>query len=201
MKKRGIIVAISGVILLIIAISITASVTSNSQFGTDQNTSVAKMFDGMFDSVSEETLIQSGTSGFFTFTATKPNVPLFWGVQILDFQEDDKFTVKISNIYGDSFGTFTQQGPMTFQMLQISSAETYNFQVENNGKRDINIIMMFTEDPDNSPAFNNPDSPMSKIIIPILISGILLIIGIIIFMSGVVIMIYDWKNQKKKPFV
>lgn len=201
MKKRGIIVAVSGVILLIIAISITASVTSNSQFGTEQNTSVAKMFDGMFDSVSEETLIQSGTSGFFAFTATKPNVPLFWGVQILDFQEDDKFTVKISNIYGDSFGTFTQQGPMTFQMLQISSAETYNFQVENNGKRDINIIMMFTEDPDNSPAFNNPDSPMSKIIIPILISGILFIIGIIIFMSGVVIMIYDWKNQKKKPFV
>lgn len=194
MKKRGIIIAVSGAAMFFAALALATSVVSNSPQDYDENTSVAKLFAGMFDSVSDETVIQPGTSGFFTFTTSKPGVPLFWGVQIIDFQDGDQFTVSISNIYGDSFGAFSQKGPMTFQILQTQKADTYNFQVENNGKRAISAIMMFTEDPDNSEAFNNPDSPISKIVIPILISGILFILGILLIIAGIIVIIYDWKK-------
>jgi len=197
MKKRGLIIAISGAVLFFIALGMATSVVSNSSLGYNENVSVPKLFNNMFDYVSDETMIQPGTSGYFSFTVSKDKVPLFWGIQVMDYQENDQYTIRISNIFGDSFGVYHEKEPMVFKMLQIEKADTYNFRVDNYGKQPISVTMMFTEDPDNSSAFNNPDSPVSKIIIPILISGILFIIGIIALVFGVIIFVYDWKNEKK----
>ena len=46
-------------------------------------------------------------------------------------------------------------------------------------------MMMFVEDPDNSEALSDLDSPLMSTLIPLAISGILLIIGIIIIIVGI----------------
>jgi hypothetical protein len=53
---------------------------------------------------------------------------------------------------------------------------------------------MISEDPDNSNALSNPNSPFMNKILPLAISGILLIVGIIILLIGIVLSIMDWKN-------
>ena len=54
---------------------------------------------------------------------------------------------------------------------------------------------MFSEDPENSDALSNPDSPLMSMILPLLISGFLLILGIIISIIGTIIILIDLKNN------
>jgi hypothetical protein len=53
---------------------------------------------------------------------------------------------------------------------------------------------MLSEDPDNSDALSNPNSPFMNKILPLAISGILIILGIITLLIGVIISLVDWKN-------
>jgi hypothetical protein len=57
---------------------------------------------------------------------------------------------------------------------------------------------MLSEDPDNSGnsgALSNPHSPFMNKILPLAISGILLIIGIVTLLIGVILSFIDWKNK------
>ena len=56
------------------------------------------------------------------------------------------------------------------------------------------MVVMLSEDPDNSGALSNPNSPFMNKILPLAISGILLILGIITLLIGVIISLVDWKN-------
>ena len=49
-----------------------------------------------------------------------------------------------------------------------------------------NVIMMFSEDPENSDALSDPDSPLMNMMMPLLVSGFLLILGILISIIGVI---------------
>ena len=54
---------------------------------------------------------------------------------------------------------------------------------------------MFSEDPENSDALSNPDSPVMNMIVPLLISGFLLVLGIIVAIISVIIILVDVKNN------
>lgn len=54
---------------------------------------------------------------------------------------------------------------------------------------------MLSEDPGNSGALSNPHSPFMNKILPLAISGILLIIGIVTLLTGVILFFIDWKNK------
>ena len=54
---------------------------------------------------------------------------------------------------------------------------------------------MFSEDPENSDALSNPDSPLMNMVLPLLISGFLLILGIIISIIGTIVVLVDLKNN------
>jgi hypothetical protein len=54
---------------------------------------------------------------------------------------------------------------------------------------------MFSEDPENSDALSNPNSPLMNMVLPLLISGFLLILGIIITIIGTIIILVDLKND------
>jgi len=54
---------------------------------------------------------------------------------------------------------------------------------------------MFSEDPENSDALSNPNSPLMNMVLPLLISGFLLILGIIISIIGTIIILVDLKNN------
>ncbi len=193
MKKRGPIIGICGVSLIIISISIMISVLPN-DITDSGDFFIPSMFEGMFDQISDNIQILPGESGYFSYSAKLSNIPLLWGVQIINYQDGDKLTVSISNIYGDDYGVFSQDGPIIFEMLEIHQSDTLNFEIQNHGSRMIDVVVMLSEDPDNSDALSNPNSPFMNKIMPLAISGILIILGIIILLVGSVLSFVDWKN-------
>ena len=70
------------------------------------------------------------------------------------------------------------------------------FEIQNIGSKSITIVSMFSENPTNSNVFSNSNSPFNEMIFPLMISGMLLIIGIIIFILGMVILLVDLKNYQ-----
>ncbi|NOS61876.1 MAG: hypothetical protein HOO66_02390 [Nitrosarchaeum sp.] len=194
MKKRGPIIGIFGLILVIISLLIIVSVFPTSSITGRDDFYIPSMFEGMFNQISDDIQILPGESGYFSYSTKSSNVPLLWGVQIIDYQDGDKLSISISNVYGDDYGVFSQDGPIIFEMLDITKSDTLNFEIQNHGSRIINTLVMLSEDPDNSDALSNTNSPFMNKILPLAISGILLIIGIVTLLIGVILSLVDWKN-------
>ena len=195
MKKCGSIVGIFGLILIIGSLLIMVSVFPTSNITDRDDFYIPSMFEGMFNQLSDDIQILPGESGYFSYSTKSSNVPLLWGIQIIDYQDGDKLSISISNVYGDDYGVFSQDGPIIFEILDITKSDTLNFEIQNQGSRIINAVVMLSEDPDNSGALSNPHSPFMNKILPLAISGILLIIGIVTLLIGVILSFIDWKNK------
>ena len=195
MKKRGSIIGICGLILVVVSLLIMFSVFPN-DITNGNDLYIPSVFKGMFDQVSDKIQIPPGESGYFSYSTKSSNIPLLWGMQIIDFQDGDKISISISNIYGDNYGVFSQDGPVIFETLEIHQSDTLNFEIQNHGSKIINVVVMLSENPDKSHALSDPNSPFMNKILPLAISGILLIIGIVILLIGVILSFVDWKNTK-----
>ena len=194
MKKRGPVIGIIGLMLVIGSLSVMFSVFPASNITNRDDSSIPSMFEGMFSQVSDNIQIPPGESGYFSYSTKSSDVPLLWGMQIIDYHDGDKLSIAISNIYGDDYGVFPQDGPIIFETLEITKSDTLNFEIQNHGSRIINVVVMLSEDPDNSGALSSPNSPFMNKILPLAISGILIILGIITLLIGVIISLVDWKN-------
>ena len=195
MKKRGPIIGIAGAGCIIISLIIAGSVFPSTG-GVDGQLYLEKFFQEMFSEVSPETQVFPGETVSFSYTTSESEIPLLWGLQIVDFQAGDKFSVIISNIFGDHFGEFEEESPILFDMFVAPKTDTYNFEVKNSGERTFTMMAMFAEDPDNSLAMNDPNSPLLGMILPLAISGFFLIIGIITLIVGLILSVIDWKKGK-----
>jgi len=195
MKTRGLIIFIIGIILIGISLSLTASVLP-SNFDGSEDLSIARLFEGVFDEISDEVQILPGDSVYVSYGVFSQNISVLWGIQILDFQQGDKLSINISNIFGDNYGEFIQKEPILFELLDILQSDTLNFEIQNIGSRSITIVTMFSENTKNSDVFSNSNSPLNDMIFPLMISGMLLIFGIIIFILGMVILLVDLKNYQ-----
>ena len=194
MKKYGPIIALVGFGLILISLLIAiSSVPSN--ISEDETFLVSSLFEGMFDDVSETFQIMPGDVIYTSYTTSLSDVPLLWGIQIIDYQYGDMLYIQISNIFGDSYGEFIQNDSVLFTTTIIDQSDTLNFQIENTGTRIIDTVVMFSEDPENSDAFSNPNSPMMDMLLPLIISGFLIILGIIILIIGIIVTILDLKNK------
>ncbi|GBL41913.1 hypothetical protein LBMAG54_05980 [Nitrosopumilaceae archaeon] len=194
MKKRGPVIGIIGLMLVVGSLSVMFSVFPASNITNRDDSSIPSMFEGMFSQVSDNIQITPGESGYFSYSTKSSDVPLLWGVQIIDYHDGDNLSISISNIYGDNYGVFPQDGPIIFETLEITKSDTLNFEIQNHGSRIINVVVMLSEDPDNSGALSSPNSPFMNKILPLAISGILIILGIITLLIGVIISLVDWKN-------
>jgi len=194
MKKRGPIITISGMVLVIVSFLIATSAIPTNVTGPG-DFFVSSLFEEMFDDISDEIQIMPGDSSQFSYTTYSSDVPILWGIQIVDYQAGDELTISISNIFGDDYGTFIQNEPILFDALQISQSDTLNLEITNLGTRDVAIIIMFSEDPENSEALTNPDSPVMSMVVPLMVSGILLILGISVLIIGVIVILVDLKNN------
>ena len=197
MKKRGPIVSFIGIAIIGISFFIMMSVIPSS-FVNSANFSVSSMFEGMFNEVSHEILIMPGDSANVSYSTFSSDIPLLWGIQITDYKSGDKLSVHISNIFGDSYGEFIQDEFILFEVLQIEQSDTLNFEIQNLGSQNIILVAMFSEDPENSDAFSNPNSTVRNMVYPLAISGIMMILGILISTIGGIIFIVDWKNIQDK---
>ena len=194
MKKYGPIIALVGFSLILISLLIAiSSVPSN--ISEDETFLVSSLFEGMFDDVSETFQIMPGDVIYTSYTTSLSDVPLLWGIQIIDYQYGDMLYIQISNIFGDSYGEFIQNDSVLFTTTIIDQSDTLNFQIENTGTRIIDTVVMFSEDPENSDVFSNPNSPMMDMLLPLIISGFLIILGIIILLIGIIVTILDLKNK------
>jgi len=186
---------IIGAIMIIAAFSIVYSIIP-------PTSSMGENFfpapENMFDSVTENQRIEPGASFTFSHTAGTSQVPLMWGLHIVDYQQDDRVSITVSNIFGDKFGSFDEGDPIFIKSFVIPKVDTYSFDVENKGKNPITAAMMFTENPEKSKALNDPNSTFHKSIIPLAIAGLLVIVGIIVLIAGIILSLVDWKKGKNQ---
>ena len=194
MKKYGPTIAFVGFSLILISLLIAIS-SVPSDISEDETFLVSSLFEGMFDDVSETFQIMPGDVIYTSYTTSLSDVPLLWGIQIIDYQYGDMLYIQISNIFGDSYGEFIQNDSVLFTTTLIDQSDTLNFQIKNTGTRIIDTMVMFSEDPENSDAFSNPNSPMMDMLLPLIISGFLIILGIIILLIGIIVTILDLKNK------
>jgi uncharacterized membrane protein len=194
MKKYGPIIALAGFSLILISLLIAiSSVPSN--ISQDETFLVSSLFEGMFDDVSETFQIMPGDIIYTSYTTSLSDIPLLWGIQIIDYQYGDMLYIQISNIFGDSYGEFIQNDSILFTTTLIDQSDTLNFQIENTGTGIIDVVVMFSEDPENSDAFSNPNSPVMDMILPLIISGFLVILGITLLLIGIILTLLDLKNK------
>lgn len=198
MQKRGPIIGLAGVILTIASFLAVLSMVPTFQPSVNGEFLLPNLLDGMFSEVTDEIQIFPGSSNTFSYSSSVSEIPLLWGVQVTDYHEGDSFEVTISNIFGDNYGTFRLDGPVLFDMFVVQNTDSINFIVENTGDRPINVLMMFAEDPDNSEVLSNPDSPLMSMLIPLAISGIMMMIGIIVIIAGAILTIVDWRKTKNQ---
>ena len=201
MKKYGPIIAFVGFSLILISLLIAVS-SVPSDISEDETFLVSSLFEGMFDDVSETFQIMPGDVIYTSYTTSLSDVPLLWGIQIINYQYPDKLSISVSNIFDDSYGEFIQDDSILFNTLLIEQSDTLNFQIENIGTRTVDVIVMFSEDPENSNDISNPNSPMMDMILPLIISGFLLISGIFILIIGIVVTILELKKflENKKNY-
>jgi len=186
---------IIGVVMMIVTFAIAYSMMPSS-------TGVGNDFfpapENLFDSVTDNQRIEAGTISTFSYTARDSQVPLMWGLHILDYHPDDRVSITITNIFGDKFGSFTEEEPIFIKSFTIPKEDTYSFNVENKGKNQITVAMMFTENPEKSKALTDPNSTFNKSIVPLAVAGLLLILGVIIFIVGIILSLVDWKKGKNQ---
>ena len=188
---------IAGVVLIVLAMTMAYSIMPKIQsVGNGQDFIPSP--ESMFDNVSEKVTIESGNAYTFLHTTNAAQIPMMWGLHIVNYQPDDSVSVTISNIFGDKFGAYTENDPIFIKSFTVPKVDTYNFNVENKGKEAITVVMMFTENPEKSKALTDPNSPFVKNIIPLALAGFMLIIGIVVIISGVILSVMDWKRGKNQ---
>jgi uncharacterized membrane protein len=195
MIKRGPIVMIIGVIMIIVAFAIVYSIIPPNS-GAGQNFFPSP--ENMFDSVTDNQRIEPGASFTFSHTTGASQVPLMWGLHVVNYQQDDRLSITVSNIFGDKLGSFDEGDPIFIKSFVIPKVDTYSFDVENKGKTPITVAMMFTENPEKSKALTDPNSAFHKSIIPLAIAGLLVIVGIIVLIAGIILSLVDWKKGKNQ---
>ncbi len=194
MNKRGLIITIVGLVLVGVSLTVASSAIPSNVTGSN-DLSMATMFDGMFDEVTDELQIVPGESAYVSFGTSSYRSPLLWGIQLIEYETGDMLSITISNIFGDSYGEYVQSEPILFEMIETVESDTINFEIKNIGQNTVYVIAMFSEDPENSDALSNPNSPLMNMVLPLLISGLLLILGIIISIIGTIIILVDLKNN------
>jgi len=201
MNKRGSIIAFVGFAMIFVSLIIAISAVP-SNIPESDTLLISSLFEGIFDDVSEPFSVTPGDVVYTSYSTYVSDIPLLWGIQIIDYQNGDKLSVNIENIFGDSYGNYVQSDSVLFERIFVQQSDTINFEIKNTGSREIDFVIMFAEDPENSDAFSNTDSSIMDMVLPLMVSGFLLILGIIVVLIGIIIILIDLKNsfENKKNF-
>ena len=201
MNKRGPIIAYVGFTMIFVSLIVAISAVP-SNIPESDTLLISSLFEGIFDDVSEPFSVTPGDVVYTSYSTYVSDIPLLWGIQIIDYQNGDKLSVNIENIFGDSYGNYVQSDSVLFERIFVQQSDTINFEIKNTGSREIDFVIMFTEDPENSDAFSNTDSSIMDMVLPLMVSGFLLILGIIVVLIGIIIILIDLKNsfENKKNF-
>lgn len=188
---------ISGAGLILISFIIAISLVSQIPPGIGVDTLFPNP-ESLFDTVTEQEKIQPNESYSFQYSPQTSQVPLMWGIHVVDYQPRDDVSISVTNTPGDKLDSVDTGAPIFVKSFMIPKVDTYNFEVANKGQNPVTVTMMFTENPEKSKALKDTNSPFFKNILPLAVSGFLLIIGIIVLIIGIIISVRDWKKGKNQ---
>jgi len=142
MNKRGPLISFAGSFLIMLSLVVAVSAVPT-EVPQSESLLISSLFEGMFDDVSEPFQIMPGNMVYTSFSTFISDVPVLWGIQILDYQNGDKLSITISNIFGDSYGEYVQSDSVYFETIFVEQSDTLNFEIENIGTTDIEFVIMF----------------------------------------------------------
>ena len=138
MNKRGSIIAFVGFGIVFVSLIVAISAVPSDVPQSDALL-ISSLFKEMFDDVSEPIQIMPGNIVYTSYSTSLSDVPLLWGIQIINYQYPDKLSISVSNIFDDSYGEFIQDDSILFNTLLIEQSDTLNFQIENIGTRTVDV--------------------------------------------------------------
>ena len=181
-----------GLTLVIISLSTASSLVSNNI--SKINRFSDSLLEGLFNEITNEVQIMPDDSAYFSYSVFSSDVLLMWGVRIINYPPGDKLSINISNIFDDDYGNFIQNDPIHFEVLEIHQSDTVNLEIKNIGTRNVNVIAMFSEDPDS---FESSIKSLNHdAVFVFTISGFFLVLGIIILIIGIIVILIDLKNNQ-----
>ncbi len=200
-RKRGPAIGLAGVFVTGASFLVVLAVVSDAGMVTVNGESLflPDLLDGMFDEVTDRVPLHPGESAEFSYSVSDGGAPLMWGVQTDDYEEGDRLSVGVSDARGRDAGEFRMSGPAAFNALPDPGPGTLGFVVLNEGDRRVAVSMVFLEDPENSRLFNDPDSPLNSLLLPLAAAGAALIAGIAVIAAGAVVSVYDWRKKGRRP--
>ncbi|ABK78020.1 hypothetical protein CENSYa_1397 [Cenarchaeum symbiosum A] len=196
MRKRGPVVMLAGAVVAAASLATVLYFIPDAGPIVNNQLPVDDLLEGIFTEVSGEVLLYPGEANTFSHTPSDPGVTVMWGLQVPEHRSGDVFTVSVI-AGGEELGSHRISGPVHFSVLAPDTGAA-DFHVENTGGRPAAVVMMFVDDPENSEALNNPDSPLLTVLLPLAVAGTLLMIGIISAASGGIITLVDWNRSRSQ---
>ncbi len=196
MKKRGLYTACAGTVLFGVALLAANSVAESSFMGP-AGFDVPSIFDGMFSTITDEMTIIPGATERVSFAVESDGVPVIWAVHVTDYEPGDSLSIAAYGPSGETYGRSSQVDEIAFEAVEQASAGPMDVEITNTGPEPVTVTVMFSEDPENSDMFMDPDSPLNKLIFPLVIAGASLIAGLIVMVAGIVIFLVDMRRQQR----
>lgn len=195
MKKRGLYTACAGTVLFGVSL-LAANSVAESTFVGPAGFDVPSIFEGMFDRITGEMTIIPGATERVSFAVESDGVPVIWAVHMTDYEPGDSLSIAAYGPSGDTYGRSALVDEIAFEAIEQARAGSVEIEVTNTGSEPVTVTVMFSEDPENSDMFADPDSPLNKLIFPLVIAGAALIAGLIIMVAGIVIFLVDMRRQQ-----
>jgi len=196
MKRRGLYTACAGTVLFGVSL-LAANSVAESNFMGPAGFDVSSIFDGMFDMVTDEITIIPGATERVSFAVESDGVPVIWAVHMTDYEPGDSLSIAAYGPSGNAYGRSTQIDEVTFEAVEQAREGPVDIEITNTGPEPVTITVMFSEDPENSEMFMDPDSPLNKLIFPLVIAGAALIAGLVVVIAGIVIFLMDMRRQQR----
>ncbi len=196
MRKRGLFIMCIGAIIFGISFIIADSILM-SDFSGPAGFDADSIFESIFDEITDEIIIAPGSTETISYIVESDNSPILLAIHIVDYIQEDVLSIKLSDTYGNVYGEFVQSEEMRFEIIESAREGVLDIAVTNSGNKYVAIFAMFSEDPENSAMYTDPNSPLNTLIIPLAITGILIIMGFLVLVVGVIIFIVDMRQQRR----
>ena len=155
------------------------------------------LFGDLFTDVSDEAVIFPGDSAEFAHHLPPEGGPLFWAVEITDYEDGDAFSVSASDAFGNEvYGPRAASAPVVLDTILEQGTGQLTFSVRNDGGRPVTAVMMFNADLEGSDVFGDNGSPLLAALAPLAAAAVAMLAGLATMAAGAVIALFDWRKTR-----
>lgn len=197
MRRRGLAIAAGGAAIFFIS-AISMEMIIESDFSGPVGFDIERMLDDMFDEITPEMSVMPGGSERVSYVIESDDTVLLWAVHINDYEEGDSAELVIYDAIGQEREREFLAGEIQFQVIDWAEAGTLDFEIENTGREPISVVVMFSDNPDDSEMFADPNSPLNRVFVPLLVSSVFMLLGLIVSIIGVAIFLVDMKRHQQR---